>query len=134
MIAADAQVMRAVLSNQDELNARIYRFPTSAIKQNDRKINYYDFLMATGNKDCNAAVMRMMPRFHLDKMLAFIREVPFLDELPDLSVCPNGKNHGPCASADYGATAASITETSYVSVKFRTASEFSEAVLNLLTI
>ena len=78
---ADAQVMRAVLSNQDELNARIYRFPTSAIKQNDRKINYYDFLMATGNKDCNAAVTRMMPRFHLDKMLAFIREVPFLDEL-----------------------------------------------------
>ena len=78
---ADAQVMRAVLSNQDELNARIYRFPTSAIKQNDRKINYYDFLMAAGNKDCNAAVMRMMPRFHLDEMQAFIREVPFLDEL-----------------------------------------------------
>mgnify|MGYP000009402916 FL=1 len=78
---ADAQVMRAVLSNQDELNARIYRFPTSAIKQNDQKINYYDFLMTAGNKDCNAAVMRMMPRFHLDKMLAFIREVPFLDEL-----------------------------------------------------
>lgn len=84
-------------------------------------------------------VMRMMPRFHLDKMLAFIREVPFLDELQRqfyqtyLSAL-NGKNHGPCASADYGATAASITETSYVSVKFRTASEFSEAVLNLLTI
>ena len=73
--------MRAVLSNQDELNARIYRFPTSAIKQNDQKINYYDFLMTAGNKDCNAAVMRMMPRFHLDEMQAFIREVPFLDEL-----------------------------------------------------
>ena len=65
---ADVQVRRAVLSNQDELNARIYRFPTSAIKQNDRKINYY-------------AVTRMMPRFHLDEMQAFIREVPFLDEL-----------------------------------------------------
>ena len=60
---ADVQVRRAVLSNQDELNARIYRFPTSAIKQNDRKINYYDFLMAAENKDCNAAVTRMMPRF-----------------------------------------------------------------------
>ena len=56
---ADVQVRRAVLSNQDELNARIYRFPTSAIKQNDRKINYYDFLMAAENKDCNAAVMRI---------------------------------------------------------------------------
>ena len=78
---ADAQVMRAILSNQDELNARIYRFPTSAIKQNDRKINYYDFLMGAENKDCNAAVMRMMPRFHLDEIQAFISEVPFLDEL-----------------------------------------------------
>ena len=78
---ADVQVRRAVLSNQDELNARIYRFPTSAIKQNDSKINYYDFLIAAENKDCNAAVMRMMPRFHLDEMQAFIREVPFLDEL-----------------------------------------------------
>ena len=48
---------------------------------NDQKINYYDFLMTAGNKDCNAAVMRMMPRFHLDEMQAFIREVPFLDEL-----------------------------------------------------
>ena len=52
-----------------------------AIKQNDRKINYYDFLMGAENKDCNAAVMRMMPRFHLDEIQAFISEVPFLDEL-----------------------------------------------------
>ena len=133
---ADAQVMRAVLSNQDELNARIYRFPTSAIKQNDQKINYYDFLMTAGNKDCNAAVMRMMPRFHLDEMQAFIREVPFLDELQRqftrLICLPEWKNHGPCASADYGATAASITEDFICECKFRTASENSE-VLNLLT-
>ena len=37
--------------------------------------------MTAENKDCNAAVMRMMPRFHLDEMQAFVREVPFLDEL-----------------------------------------------------
>lgn len=76
---ADVQVMEAVLSNEDELNARIYRFPTSAIKQNDRKINYYDFLMAAENEDCNAAVIRMFPRFDMDAICQFIDEVPFLD-------------------------------------------------------
>lgn len=78
---ADVHVMKAVLSSEDELNARIYRFPTSAIKQNGRKINYYDFLMAAENKDCNAAVTRMMPRFDMDAIHQFIEQIPFLDGL-----------------------------------------------------
>lgn len=76
---ADVQVMKAILSSEDELNARIYRFPTSAIKQNDRKINYYDFLMAAENEDCNAAVIRMAPRFDMDAIYQFVDKVPFLD-------------------------------------------------------
>lgn len=41
---ADEKVMKTILENKDELNARIFQFPTSAIKLNDRKINYYDFI------------------------------------------------------------------------------------------
>lgn len=78
---ADGQVMKAVLSSEDELNARIYRFPTSAIKQNDRKINYYDFLMAAENEDCNAAVIRMTPRFDMAAIDQFVDKVPFLDDM-----------------------------------------------------
>lgn len=40
--------MNEVLTNEDALHARIYQYPTSAIKQSDRKINYRDFLMAGG--------------------------------------------------------------------------------------
>ena len=47
--------MRMVLENPEELDARIYRFPTSSVKQAGRKINYYDYLMAAANPDCNAA-------------------------------------------------------------------------------
>ncbi|MEI3349184.1 MAG: hypothetical protein V8R55_12655 [Dysosmobacter sp.] len=39
-----------VLENPEELDARVYRFPTSSIKQAGRKINYYDFLMAAANR------------------------------------------------------------------------------------
>lgn len=76
---ADERIMNTVLNDDDELNARIYRFPTSAIKVDGRKINYYDFLQAAENQDCNDAVMRMVPRINMDEICAFIEEVPFLD-------------------------------------------------------
>lgn len=78
---ADEQVMRMVLENPEELDARVYRFPTSSIKQAGRKINYYDYLMAAANPDCNAAVIRMVPRLHMDAIWTMIHDVPFLNEL-----------------------------------------------------
>lgn len=35
--------------------------------------------MAAENEDCNAAVIRMFPRFDMDAICQFIDEVPFLD-------------------------------------------------------
>ena len=40
---ADDKVMKKVLANEAELHARVFQFPTSAIKLKGRKINYYDF-------------------------------------------------------------------------------------------
>ena len=78
---ADEKVMRAVLENENELHARIFRFPTSAIKYNDRKINYYDFLTAGKNADCNAALLRLVPRIDMPAICAFIDETPYLTDL-----------------------------------------------------
>ena len=73
--------MRAVLENENELHARVFRFPTSAIKYKDRKINYYDFLIAAENKDCNAAVLRMVPCIDMTAIHVFIDEVPYITDL-----------------------------------------------------
>lgn len=78
---ADERIMRNVLENEDELHARIFRFPTSAIKYGDRKINYYDFLMETNNKDCIAAAIRMVPRIDLIQINAFVDNVPYISDL-----------------------------------------------------
>jgi hypothetical protein len=73
--------MRAVLENESELHARIFRFPTSAIKYNDRKINYYDFLTAGENEDCNTALLRMVPQIDIPAIHGFIDETPYLTDL-----------------------------------------------------
>ena len=78
---ADDTVMHAVLNDKDALNLRIYRFPTSAIKLNGNKINYYDFLSDAKYEDCNQAVRNIYERTDMDKISAFIDGVPYISDL-----------------------------------------------------
>ena len=78
---ADDKVMQKVLSNEAELHARIYQFPTSAIKLNGRKLNYYDFIYHAENKDCNDALKRIVPRINMKKIEEIINAVPCITDL-----------------------------------------------------
>ena len=53
---ANEKLMQVILENENEMNARVFQFPTSAIKLNDRKINYYDFISSMENEECNKAI------------------------------------------------------------------------------
>lgn len=78
---ADAKVMEKVLVDEDEMNARIYCFPTSAIHLDGRKINYYDFLSSGVNKDCNKALYRIMERIDFDEINSLINNVEYASDL-----------------------------------------------------
>lgn len=78
---ADEKVMLKVLKDEDELNARIYRFPTSAIHYHGKKINYYDFITSMADDNCTKALMRMLPKIHLDRINAFIDREQYLTQI-----------------------------------------------------
>lgn len=78
---ADDGVMERVLESEDELNARIYRFPTSAIKQNGRKINYYDFMTSNQDPDYCDAVREIMPKINIVQICDLIDNVPCISDL-----------------------------------------------------
>ena len=78
---ADEKIMKAVLENENELNARIFQFPTSAIKLNDKKINYYDFISSMENKDCNNAILRILPKIDVENINSFINDTPYITDL-----------------------------------------------------
>lgn len=78
---ADSRIMRLTLENSDEMNTRVFNFPTSAIKFNGRKINYYDFLNYCDIEDCCNAIMRITPRIDMEQISEFINSIPFLFEL-----------------------------------------------------
>lgn len=78
---ADEKIMSTVLSNEDEMNSRIFVFPTSAIKQGDKKINYFDFLMKGEYDECNEALERISDRIEIEDICNFIDETPYLSDL-----------------------------------------------------
>ena len=78
---ADDKVMQKVLSNEAELHARIYQFPTSVVKLNGRKINYYDFLSKAKNEDCYEALKRIVPRINIEEIGKLIDEIPYISDL-----------------------------------------------------
>lgn len=78
---ADEKIMKAVLENEDELNARIFQFPTSAIKLNDRKINYYDFISSLKNENCNDAILRILPKIDIELINSFIDNTPYISDV-----------------------------------------------------
>ena len=78
---ADESIMNTILRDEDELNARIFHFPTSAIHEHGRKIRYYDFLMKGEHTECMDALLRILPRVDIEKLKAFIAGVPYLSSL-----------------------------------------------------
>ena len=78
---ADEKIMKAVLSDEKERNARVFQFPTSAIKQNGHKINYYDFLIHAQNAGCNAALKRIVPGINREEIRQFIDKTEGISDL-----------------------------------------------------
>lgn len=78
---ADEKIMQKVLRDDAELHARVYQFPTSAVKLNGRKINYYDLLLKTADKDCIAALKRIVPQIDMRNIEDFIAQTPVISDL-----------------------------------------------------
>lgn len=63
------------------IETRVYIFPTSALKYNDKKINYFSWISGLENEDCNQALLRIFPRIDLEKINAIIDETPCISNI-----------------------------------------------------
>ncbi|MCI8550587.1 MAG: CtkA family protein [Lachnospiraceae bacterium] len=78
---ADENIMESVFLDEKARNYRIYEIPTSAIMINGKRIKYFDFISSLQNKDCNHALMRIVPRIDMESIRELIKSTPFISEL-----------------------------------------------------
>jgi len=73
--------MEHVMSNAAEIEKRLFEYPTSAIAQGKKKINYAQFLMTTDNAECLAALQTIGSRIDLTKINLMIDNTPFISDV-----------------------------------------------------
>jgi hypothetical protein len=78
---ADESLIEKILRDEKEINYRIFEIPTSAIKHNDSRINYFKFISSLKFKDCNRALKSITARIDMSKINAIIDETPFISDL-----------------------------------------------------
>lgn len=77
----DEKGMEQTLSNEKEIEKRIFTFPNSAIKEQDVKINYAKFLMSTKNKDCIISLQNIGQQIDMQEIKAIIDETPYISDV-----------------------------------------------------
>ena len=70
-----------IIDDEDEMNARVYIFPTSALKEEDKNIFYYEYINSLKNQDCNDALRRLFPLIDINKINKIIDETPYITDL-----------------------------------------------------
>ena len=73
--------MEEILENKAELNNRIYNKPTSTITENDKRINYYEFIYSLKNEECNEALKRMINKIDMEKIQEEIENMAIISDI-----------------------------------------------------
>ena len=72
--------IEAVLSNQEEIDMRIYKFPTSQVKYKGKKSSYYEIISSLAFEECNNALVRIIERIDFNKINKLIDSVENISE------------------------------------------------------
>ncbi len=60
--------IEAVLDNQEEIDMRIYKFPTLQVKYKGKKSSYYEIISSLEFEECNNALVRIVERIDFKKI------------------------------------------------------------------
>ncbi len=70
-----------VLSSEEEIDRRIYGFPTSHIKIGNKKSSYYEVISSLRFEECNKALSRIVPRVDFEKIDRIIDETEGITDI-----------------------------------------------------
>ena len=77
----DERIMQLMLDDENELNARIFTFPASMLKQGGRKINYHDFIVSGSDPGLKDSLDRLLPKINAFDFAALVADTPALTDL-----------------------------------------------------
>ncbi len=77
----DDITMEKYLKDRAEIEKRVYVFPNSALKIDDKKINYYEFIKSGEFLDCNKALINIYPNINLEEINNIIENTSGISDI-----------------------------------------------------
>ena len=73
--------MERILKDQSEIDKRIFVYPTSMIKEENKKLNYFDYISSHENADCTKALIRIAKKIDMKKIDEIINQTPSISSI-----------------------------------------------------
>lgn len=70
-----------VLNSVDEINERIFKFPTSHVKIDGKKSSYYEVINSLKFEECNKALLRIFPKIKFEEIDKLIDSIECINDL-----------------------------------------------------
>lgn len=74
-------LLKNVLFNQDEIDMRVYKFPTSQIKLRGKKSSYYEVISSCEFEALNCAIIRLVPVIEQMNWRQVIEEIDMISDV-----------------------------------------------------
>ena len=71
----------SIVNNSDEILKRIYLYPTSHIKIDNKKSSYFEVINSLLFEECNKALLRIVPRIDLGAIYKLINSIECISEM-----------------------------------------------------
>ena len=80
----DEDEMVKIINDEEQINLRVYKFPTSQIKLNGDKSSYFDVISSLKFDEINKALRRIYPLIDLNKIFTLIDEIDVISDIHKL--------------------------------------------------
>ena len=77
----DENEMIYIMNNEEEINRRIYKFPTSQIKLHGEKSSYFEVISSLEFEECNKALVKVYKRIDLDAISKIIDNTETISDI-----------------------------------------------------
>ena len=77
----DEDEMKKIICDEEQINIRVYTFPTSQIKLNGDKSSYFDVISSLQYEEMNRALLKIFPSIDLMKIFKIIDDISIISDI-----------------------------------------------------
>ena len=77
----DEDEMLKIINDEEQINLRVYKFPTSQIKLNNNKSSYFEVISSLQFEEINKALIKIYPMINLEKIFHLIDDIDVISDI-----------------------------------------------------